>query len=1113
MKNLKSLTLAIFGTAIAFGLSACGGDGTTEQIVNNYSSTTVDTKNDLPDCTDEIAGQTAFVRKTGEFYGCDGDKWLQLGSNTISVGDNVCSSTELKDESGFEIFCNGKSIGVVRNGADGQDGEKGEKGDKGATGATGANGNNGTGCEIETSSELTVTIACGSETFTMDLSAQTAPELTEECEAGSEECTPLDNVKLEGVSQKGPFVKGANVVAYELLSGKSLKQTGNNYSGTIESDNGLFNIKTVKLASQYAYLVAEGYYRNEITGNTSISPIKLRALTNLNGRSKANINLVTHLEYDRVVNLVTKDKMKVLDAKKKAEKEIFEAFGIDASKFDAKSKRSYAEDFTVLEEGSGNAALLAISVLLQGERNEAQLTALLASFSLDLGDDGIWGNLNDRAQIADWAMEQDLSGQLDSIRKNIADWKLTTTTVPAFEAHVRNFWQQELNLPSCADSIAGVIKRIGNSYSKYYAAKDTAYNETTDKSMVRLVCDAESKGWRFATDLEKDTYGYETSSQPKAYDGKFNSNIVYVYENDAWRLGTELDLDKNLGPCSASKLDKIAMSFASQAWFKCTTSPDKGVPFSWISATNAEADTVGFVGKFVGQIEKGNTSDTYYYCTNTSTNSWRIATTMEKDTYDHSTTKKPWAASVDGKVLKGTVTDTLYVFDEKEGWRPELSQLGSAIIESLGGCTNKRSSWTYGEEVGEEPPSCTVCGPECAEWGWIPGKTYCDYGYPKGLVKKASDNNEYLCIDNQWRMASADRVATYKEKQDITQNHRLVLGDFEKQYIWVNGADSFRLENDAEKWYRVSLFGDDPSQYWDEAMIIHECDENTYRQENFFYTNWICDHGKYVWNGNANNTVSSALRDLENNKYDVLTIGNQIWITSNLQQISAWEGDNYCFSYMNSARLSDELKILKTQAEKAKAEKIRLMEMATDASVYESAEYKFADSLSNAYYKKLNEDVPLFNESRCKETGTFFKKSRMEYACNHLTSANYATEGKTFHLPSKNDWLQMLKITGADKNSKILKSESQWNQGNGTNDLFFNVLPVGSIEVGESYVHPKILSDFGTEAIYLTSDNYLVIFDKSNNVTIQENESNVDELPATYYPVRCVAYQEFEMPQ
>ena len=131
----------------------------------------------------------------------------------------------------------------------------------------------------------------------------------------------VENRDIAGVSQKGPFVTGSTVTVQEL-DGVTLKQTGKSFKGRIKSDKGDFAIKGVNLLSQYAILEASGYYRDEISGKKSTGTVTLYALTDLSNRKTVNINLLTHLEYERVMYLVTEKKMPIADAKSQAEKEI-----------------------------------------------------------------------------------------------------------------------------------------------------------------------------------------------------------------------------------------------------------------------------------------------------------------------------------------------------------------------------------------------------------------------------------------------------------------------------------------------------------------------------------------------------------------------------------------------------------------------------------------------------------------------------------------------------------------------------------------------------------------------------------------------------------------------
>ena len=135
--------------------------------------------------------------------------------------------------------------------------------------------------------------------------------------------------EVAGVSQKGPFVTGSAVTVQEL-DGITLKQTGKSFKGSIKSDKGDLAIKDINLESQYAILEASGYYRDEVSGKKSSGTMTLRAFTDLSNRKTVNINLLTHLEYERVMYLVTEKKKSIAEAKEQAEKEILASLALMA---------------------------------------------------------------------------------------------------------------------------------------------------------------------------------------------------------------------------------------------------------------------------------------------------------------------------------------------------------------------------------------------------------------------------------------------------------------------------------------------------------------------------------------------------------------------------------------------------------------------------------------------------------------------------------------------------------------------------------------------------------------------------------------------------------------
>ena len=261
------------------------------------------------------------------------------------------------------------------------------------------------------------------------------------------------------MSQKGPFVTGSAVTVQEL-DGITLKQTGKSFKGTIKSDKGDFAIKDINLQSQYAILEASGYYRDEITGKKSTGTVTLRALTDLSNRKTVNINLLTHLEYERVMYLVTEKKKPIAEAKAQADEEILAAFGIEGN-------FGKSEDLNIFESGDGNAALLAISVLMHADADVAGLTERMGEFSIAIAEGGDWEDADTKAVIADWACDADLKGTLANVRGNVEDWKYADS-VPAFEKYVTNFWWDNYGLGQCTSKREGDTKRNVNKLSKLY---------------------------------------------------------------------------------------------------------------------------------------------------------------------------------------------------------------------------------------------------------------------------------------------------------------------------------------------------------------------------------------------------------------------------------------------------------------------------------------------------------------------------------------------------------------------------------------------------------------------------------------------------------------------
>ena len=481
-----------------------------------------------------------------------------------------CTVETLANNTGLKVLCGGDSVGVVlngKNGTDGKDGANGKDGEKGDTGATGAAGD---GCELSQKG-TEVTIKCGDKSTVIDVGSGSGVVVVDTATLDSEKvAVSLDEVS--GVTQKGPFLSGSKVLVREMEDGRTLTQTGNSFNGKILNDKGEFKINARMLVSQYVMLEATGYYRNEVTGANSNSELTLFAITDVNQRNIVNVNLLTHLEYERVVYLVTQKKMKVKVAKKQAQKEVFGLLDIDATDF------SNSEDLNIAGSSSEDGALLAFSLLFQGDRTVAQLTELLTKIATDMEKDGTWDDAKTKMEIAEWAADADSSGRLATIRNNVKAWGLSSM-VPNFEQHVRHFWNTEYGLGDCSADSAGLVKAASAGKRK---DSKTRY---ICKDMASEVAATNDYRWVIASDIEKDTYKWKDGA-----DGALKAGDVtgkkYVFDKlgsfngtAGWRVAESIE--QQYGGCVEALYDSIRTDKVYAYYYTC-----KKETHTWVREVN-----------------------------------------------------------------------------------------------------------------------------------------------------------------------------------------------------------------------------------------------------------------------------------------------------------------------------------------------------------------------------------------------------------------------------------------------------------------------------------------------------------------------------------------------
>ena len=143
----------------------------------------------------------------------------------------------------------------------------------------------------------------------------------------SDDAGIIADLNVAGVAQKGPFAKGSEVTV-RGIDCKTMEFTDEIFEGSVKNNMGEFVVNNVNLSTTCAVVEVTGEYRSEMTGKKVSDKLTLRALTNLKDRTYVNVNLLTNLEYERVMYYVAEKGEAFDKAKELAENDVLAAFGM-----------------------------------------------------------------------------------------------------------------------------------------------------------------------------------------------------------------------------------------------------------------------------------------------------------------------------------------------------------------------------------------------------------------------------------------------------------------------------------------------------------------------------------------------------------------------------------------------------------------------------------------------------------------------------------------------------------------------------------------------------------------------------------------------------------------
>ena len=378
----------------------------------------------------------------------------------------------------------------------------------------------------------------------------------------SEGIVALADKKFSGKAQKGPLVKGSDVVLRETSADGNLEPTGREFHTETINDKGEFQFGDLDLECQYVLLSAEGHYAHEYDGERSECPMRLDAVSNLNNRNTANINLLTHFEYKRVLKLVAEGKS-FAEAKKQASREVLGAFGVNI-------EVSSAEDLDIFNTSEGDRTLYNISLLIDNRHDwdfdgvkddDCELLQnFLDGFADDFADDGevsdtIMRTIVGQAYvIADWYSNMEFVDEDDMRDKEKADsgsYDVLVSKKKEYEFS-KYVFMSYMGVPACTDKLWGEYRSFDKPI-EYYSQGDMVALDSGYLLCNGIYWEIRTKGYIDSLTM---MFDHENGTMTDPRDGRKYKTISFEYEGKRYEWMAE-NLMYSVAPATPTKGGRV----------------------------------------------------------------------------------------------------------------------------------------------------------------------------------------------------------------------------------------------------------------------------------------------------------------------------------------------------------------------------------------------------------------------------------------------------------------------------------------------------------------------------------------------------------------------------